>query len=65
MYFFNRTSNLVTNGYLISYKQFFSKKYDFLVEKKFLIYIFAFREVQSMSVTYKSGGIIVQTLRFH
>ena len=65
MFFLNLTSNLVTNSYLKSYKQFFSIKYDFLVEIKILIYIFAFEEVQSMSVTYKSGGIIVQTLKFH
>ena len=56
MFFLNRTSNLVTNSYLKSYKQFFSIKYDFQVEIKILIYIFAFEEVQSMSVTYKSGG---------
>ena len=58
MEFLNLTSNLVTSGYLKSYKQFFSQKYDFLVENKFIIYIFAFKEVQSMSVTYKSGGKI-------
>ena len=45
MYFLNLTSNLVTNGYLKSYEQFFSKKYDFLVEKKFLIHIFVSKEV--------------------
>ena len=37
MYFFNLTSNLVTNGYLKSYKQF-KKKYDSLVEKIFNLY---------------------------
>ena len=65
MFFLILISNLVTNSYLKSYKQFFSIKYGFLVEKKILIYIFAFEEVQSMSVTYKSGVIIIQTLKFH
>ena len=63
MFFLNLTSNLVTNSYLKSYKQFFSIKSDFLVEIKILIYIFAFEEVQSMSQLLKDV-LLVETAVF-